>query len=103
VFMYIDHKDNIFTGALCANKLISKKFLCWSLDIGELDSLLIRVWLKGETTSSGDAPSRNPEDREAIKQLRVPGGPLKRGIEAMIAVPDAADEEANNGPIPERV
>ena len=55
-----DHKNNLFTGALLANKRINKKLLRWSLNVEEYGERIQRVWLKGTDNVLGDAPSRNP-------------------------------------------
>ena len=36
VIVYTDHKDNLFTGSLLANKRMQKKLLRWTLEIEEL-------------------------------------------------------------------
>ena len=41
----------------------------------------------------GDAPSRNPEDRDMVKGLRIPCGPVRRIIREMFACPNATPEE----------
>ena len=43
----------------------------------------------------GDAPSRNPPDRDSVLDLRVPAGPVKRIIRAMFHHPDVLDEEVS--------
>ena len=53
----------------------------------DLDGLVTKVWLKGDANILGDAPSRNPKDRDKIKHLAVPGSPIKRCIQTMFAPP----------------
>ena len=94
MIVYTDHRNNIFTDSLFANKRISKKLLRWALDLEDLGSRVVRVWLRGEDNILGDAPSRNPEDRDVLHTLRVPGGPVRRVIEQMFTAPSSAEEQA---------
>ena len=91
--VYTDHKNNLFTGALLANKRINKKLLRWSLDVEEYGERIQRVWLKGTDNILGDAPSRNTSDRNIARQLPVPSGPVRRVMKAMFEKPIELDEE----------
>ena len=93
VVVYTDHKNNLFTSSLLSNRRINKKLLRWSLDLEELGSKISRIWLKGTDNVLGDAPSRNPPDRDRLHRLPVPAGPVRRIIEQMFARPLEFDEE----------
>lgn len=92
IIVYTDHRNNLFTDALFANKRISKKLLRWTLDLEELGSRVVRVWLRGEDNILGDAPSRHPADRDVLKNMKVPGGPIRRVVEQMFTKPDDPHE-----------
>ncbi len=47
VIVYTDHRNNLFTSSLFANRRINKKLLRWALDLEDLGSRIVRVWLKG--------------------------------------------------------
>ncbi|MCS5674156.1 MAG: Ty3/Gypsy family RNase HI domain-containing protein, partial [Acidimicrobiales bacterium] len=93
--VYTDHKNNIFTDSLYANKRLARKLLRWTLEIEEMGLKITRVWIKGTDNILGDAPSRNPRDRDAVLDLRVPAGPVKRIIRAMFHNPEVLDEEVS--------
>ena len=52
-----------------------------------------RVWIKGSDNIQGDAPSRNPKDRDYVRDLPVPAGPIKRVVTAMFEKPMELEEE----------
>ena len=93
VVVYTDHKNNLFTSSLLSNRRINKKLLRWSLDLEELGSKISRIWQKGVDNVLGDAPSRNPHNRDMLYKLPVPAGPVKRIITAMFAKPIELDQE----------
>jgi len=93
MIVYTDHKNNLFTGSLLSNKRMQKKLLRWTLEIEELGTQVQRVWLAGKDNILGDAPSRNPKDRDRIKELPVPAGPVKRVIRQMFEEPIKLEEE----------
>ena len=93
ITVYTDHKNNIFTDSLYANKLLARKLLRCALEIEEMGLQVKRVWIKGVANILGDAPSRHPVDRDAVLDLRVPAGPLRRIVQAMFHHPDVLDEE----------
>ena len=93
LIVYTDHRNNLFTGSLLANRRMQKKLLRWSLELDELCKRVQRVWIAGKDNILGDAPSRNPKDRDIIKDLPVPGGPVKRVIRAMFEAPVQLEEE----------
>eukprot|EP00969_Alexandrium_andersonii_P074615 3291654-Alexandrium_andersonii.AAC.1 len=47
----------------------------WALDLDELGDRFVRIWLKGSENALGDGPSRNPADRDLVKNLPAPSGP----------------------------
>ena len=67
-----------------------------ALEIEELGTLVQRVWLAGHDNVLGDAPSRNPADRDLIKTLPIPAGPVKRVVRAMFEKPLELQEEIHH-------
>ena len=51
------------------------------------------MWIKGTDNVLGDAPSRNPADRDQCRTLRVPVGPVKRIVRMMFERPNELDQE----------
>ena len=88
----MDHKNNLFTSSLFGNRRVNKKLLRWALDIEAYGTRVTRKWIKGTDNTLGDAPSRNAEDRDLVRNLSVPGGPVKRIVRQMFAAPGADDE-----------
>ncbi|MEO2123515.1 MAG: RNase H-like domain-containing protein, partial [bacterium] len=97
VTLYTDHKNNLFTGAMLGNKRINKKLLRWSMECEEygVGSRIRREWVKGIDNVLGDGPSRNPPDRDAVRSLPVPCGPVCRIIKLMFTNPEALDREVS--------
>ena len=60
VVVYTDHKNNLFTGSLLANRRVNKKLLRWAINLEEVGDMVQLVWIKGADNVLGDAPSRNP-------------------------------------------
>ena len=73
--VYTDHKANLFTSSLLANKRMQKKLLRWSLEVEEMSKNVQRIWIKGSENIIGDAPSRNPEDRDLVGACRFQPAP----------------------------
>ncbi len=90
-----DHKNNLFTQSLLGNRRMQKKLLRWSLELEDLCTRVTRVWIKGTDNVLGDAPSRNPKDRDAVKDLPVPAGPVKRVVRAMFEAPMELESECS--------
>ena len=88
-----DHKNNLFTGSLLANRRVNKKLLRWAIDIEEWGDSIPRVWIKGKDHVLADPLSRNPQDRDICKDLAVPAGPVRRIISQMFRKPMELDEE----------
>ena len=93
VVVYTGHKNNFVTSLLLSNRRINKKLLRWSLDLEELGSKISRIWLKGVDNVLGDAPARNPHNRDMLYKLPIPAGLVKRIITAMSAKPIELDQE----------
>ena len=93
VTVLTDHKNNLFTSSLLANRRVNKKLLRWAIDLEELGSMVKRVWIKGSEHVLGDGLSRNPPDRDTCKRLAIPSGPVKRVIKAMFEKPLELDTE----------
>ena len=72
---------------------MQKKLLRYPLEVEELSKRVTRIWIKGTDNVLGDAPSRNPKDRDTVKHLAVPAGPVKRIVRAMFEKPIELDEE----------
>ena len=87
------HKNNLFTGALLANKRVNKKLLRWAIDVEEMGDRIQRIWIKGTENILGDAPSRNPPDRDVCRDLPVPSGPVRRIIRQMFEAPVTDSDE----------
>ena len=51
------------------------------------------MWIAGKDNILGDAPSRNPKDRDLVKYLPVLAGPIKRIVRAMFEAPIELEEE----------
>ncbi len=62
--VFMDHRNNLFTSSVLANKRVNKKLLIMALEVEEYGHRYRRVWIKGKENILGDAPSRNPKDRE---------------------------------------
>ena len=58
-----DHKNNLFTGSLLANRRVNKKLLRWAVDVEEWGDSIQRMWIKGKDHVLADPVSRNPVDR----------------------------------------
>ena len=93
VIVLTDHKNNLFTGSLLANRRVNKKLLRWAIDLEELGDKVQRVWIRGVDNILGDPPSRNPSDRDVCRRLKVPAGPVRRIIQKMFEAPMEMDEE----------
>ena len=91
--VYTDHKNNLYTNSLLANKRMQKKLLRWTLEIEEIGDRVQRIWLAGKENILGDAPSRNPADGDFVQNLPVPAGPVKRVVRAMFEAPIQLEEE----------
>jgi len=70
-----------------------KKLVRWALDIQELSARVTKVWIKGTENILGDAPSRNPKDRDFVKDLQIPAGPIKRVVTEMFSAGHASADE----------
>ena len=74
VIVYTDHTNNLFTPSLLANRRSQKKLLRWTMEIEDFGTLVQRVWIPGKDHCLGDAPSRNPKDRDEVQRQPIPCG-----------------------------
>ena len=80
-FVYMDHKNNLFTEAQLDNRRRSKKMSNWALELQQFN--IIRVWIRGEANILADAPSRAPWSAEMARHLPIPDLPLREIIKQM--------------------
>ena len=66
-YVYMDHKNNLFTEAQLDNRRRSKKLSNWALELQQYD--IVRVWIRGEANILADAPSRAPWEAEMARNL----------------------------------
>ena len=86
-YVYMDHKNNLFTEAQLDNRRRSKKMPNWALELQQFD--IVRVWIRGEANILADAPSRAPWEAELARNLPIPDLPLRELIKQMFATPEA--------------
>ena len=64
--VYTDHKNNIFTDSLYANKRLARKLLRWTLEIEEMGLKITRVWIKGtDNILGGRSESESARSRRS--------------------------------------
>ena len=88
-FVYIDHKNNLFTEAQLDNRKRSKKMSNWALELHGFD--IVRVWIRGEANILGDAPSRAPWEDRLARHLPIPDMPVRDLVRKMYQDPDGLD------------
>ena len=88
-FVYIDHKNNLFTEAQLDNRRRSKKMSNWALELQGFD--IVRVWIRGEGNILGDAPSRAPWEDRLARHLPIRDMPVRDLIRKMYQDPDGLD------------
>ena len=86
-FVYMDHKNNLFSEAQLDNRRRSKKMSNWALELQQFD--IVRVWIRGEANILADAPSRAPWDAQMARHLPIPDMPLRDIIRQMYVSPEA--------------
>lgn len=64
-FVYMDHKNNLNLDSVAPSRS-PKKIHRWAIELSEHD--ITRVWITGRANILGDAPSRNPTDRDIVRQ-----------------------------------
>ena len=75
VFVYTEHKNNMFQSAALDNRRIAKNVSNWATELPHFD--LERQWIRGEAHILGDAPSRAPEEMDLWRRyLPIPSGPV---------------------------
>ena len=65
VYLYMDHKINLFTEALLDNRRVAKRMVNWTLELQRFN--IVRVWIRGEANSLADAPSRAPRESKLME------------------------------------
>ena len=80
-FVYMGHKNNLFSEAQLDNRRRSKKMSNWALELQQFN--IARVWIRGEANILADAPSRAPWEAEMAKHLPIPDLPLRELIRQM--------------------
>jgi len=93
VFVYIDHKNNLFIHAMLDNRRIGKKVGNWALELQCFN--IVRIWIRGEANVLADAPSRAPWECELAKHLVVPNTPVQTLINEIYQPPEGWDEKFN--------
>ena len=88
-YVYMDHKNNLFTEAQLDNRRRSKKMSNWALELQQFD--IIRVWIRGEANILADAPSRAPWEAAMARHLPIPDLPLRDLIRKMFVSPEVWD------------
>ena len=91
VFLYMDHKNNMFKESLLENRRIAKKVSTWALELQQFD--VVRVWIRGEANILADAPSRAPVDLKGVAELPVPVGPVRQLIQQLYWSPEEFGRE----------
>ena len=86
-YVFMDHKNNLFTEAQLDNRRRSKKMSNWALELQQFN--ICRVWIRGEANILADAPSRAPWEAELARNLPIPDLPLRELIRQMYASPEA--------------
>ena len=87
VYVYMDHKNNLYTEAQLDNRRRSKKMSNWALELQQYN--IVRSWIRGEANILADAPSRAPWEAALARHLPIPDLPLRELIRKMYASPDA--------------
>ena len=85
-FVYIDHKNNLFSEAQLDNRRRSKKMSNWALELQAFN--IMRIWIRGETNILADAPSRAPADDKVVRNLPVPNMEVKDLLRYMYQEPE---------------
>ena len=86
VYVYIDHKNNLYTEAQLDNRRRSKKMSNWALELQAFN--IMRIWIRGETNILADAPSRAPADDKVVRNLPVPNMEVKDLLRYMYQEPE---------------
>ena len=89
-YVYMDHKNNLFSQSMLDNRRIAKKVSNWALELQCFN--IVRVWIRGEANILSDVPSRAPWENELAKHLPIPCDPILQLIEAFYQEDDALVE-----------
>merc|ERR1712039_508660 len=93
-FVYIDHKNNLFTESMLDNRRIAKKVSNWALELQCFN--IVRIWIRGESNILADAPSRAPWECALAKHLPVAHTPVRDLIRQMYRHPDKIDKDVED-------
>ena len=85
VYVYMDHKNNLYSEALLDNRRVAKKMLNWALELQHFN--IVKVWIRGEANILSDAPSRAPWESELMEHLPLADLPLRELIRYMYTQP----------------
>ena len=85
VYVYMDHKNNLFTEALLDNRRVAKKMVNWALELQHFN--IVRVWIRGEANILADAPSRAPWESKLMEHLPLADLPIRELIQKMYSNP----------------
>ena len=85
VYVYMDHKNNLYHETLLDNRRIAKKMLNWALELQHFN--IVRVWIRGEANILADAPSRAPWESKLMEHLPLADMPLRELIQRMYRSP----------------
>jgi len=85
VYVYMDHKNNLYSEALLDNRRVAKKMLNWALELQHFN--IVKVWIRGEANILADAPSRAPWESELMEHLPLADLPLRELINKMYREP----------------
>jgi hypothetical protein len=86
-YVYMDHKNNLFTEAQLGNRRRIKQMSNWALELQQFN--IVRVWIRGEANILADAPSRAPWEAEMARHLPIPDMPLRELIKQMYVSPES--------------
>ena len=86
VYVYMDHKNNLYSEALLDNRRVAKKMLNWALELQHFN--IVKVWIRGEANILADAPSRAPWESELMEHLPLADMPLRELIRRMYKEPE---------------
>jgi len=90
VYVYMDHKNNLYTEALLDNRRVAKKMVNWALELQHFN--IVRVWIRGEANILADAPSRAPWESKLMEHLPLADLPIRELIQKMYRSPADFEE-----------
>merc|ERR1711972_1179849 len=90
-YVYIDHKNHLFTESMLDNRRIAKKVSNWALELQCFN--IVRIWIRGQANILADAPSRALWECALAKHLPIGDAPIRQLIRDMYRNPSKVDEE----------